>query len=117
VVRRAARLNGLTGLALTKLDVLSGLETLPVATGYTLDGRPVENPPHAVETLARCVPLYEEAPGWSEDITGARTFEELPAAAQAYVERLERLVGVPVRLISVGPEREQIIVRSDPFAR
>lgn len=117
VVRRAARLNGLTGLALTKLDVLSGVERLRVATSYTLDGRPVGSPPHATELLARCVPLYEEVPGWTEDLSAARSFEHLPTAAQRYVERLEQLVGVPVRLISVGPEREQIIVRSDPFAR
>lgn len=117
VVRRAARLNGLTGLAVTKLDVLSGFETLKIATSYTLEGNPVESPPHAVEILARCVPLYEEVPGWSEDITAARRFDDLPAAAQAYVQRLEHLIDVPVRLISVGPEREQIIVRTDPFAR
>lgn len=115
IVRRSAIINGTTGIVLTKLDVLSGMPTLKLATSYLLDGKAVHAPPASVEQLGACNPVYEEMPGWSEDITGIREFEDLPANAMAYVRRIEELVGTPVQMISVGPQREQIIERDDPF--
>jgi len=115
IARRSAALNGLTGLVLTKLDVLSGLDEIQVATGYRIFDQPVLHFPCCVDELARCEPHHDVLPGWHEDITDVREFEDLPEAARAYVDRLEQLVGVPIRMISVGPRREQIIIRSDPF--
>ena len=101
--------------ALTKLDVLSGLEKLRVGTSYRIFDQPVVDFPCCVDELARCEYDHIELPGWQEDITGVREFADLPETARAYVDRLEELVGVPIRMISVGPSREQIILRSDPF--
>lgn len=112
ILRYAARINGLDELALTKLDVLSGLEELKVAVAYKADGERTEHFPaeFGVESLARWKPVYEELPGWDEDITDVRRRENLPSAAQAYVSRIEELVGVPVTFIGVGPGREQAIL-------
>jgi adenylosuccinate synthase len=115
LLRRAALLNGLTGLAVTKMDVLTGLSPLKIATGYRLDGHSIAAPPSSSVTLARCEPIYEELPGWTEDVTSIRDYDDLPIAARDYLERIEALVGVPVQLVSVGPERGQVIVRDDPF--
>ncbi len=106
-VRHAARANGLTELALTKLDVLSGLSELCVCTGYRLRGEAL--PALPVVGLDEVEPVYEVLPGWSEAITGARERSELPPTARAYVERLEALVGVPVSLVSVGPGRDAVL--------
>jgi adenylosuccinate synthase len=110
-MRYAARINGLTEFVLTKLDVLSGLERVKVAVAYERDGQRIENFPaeFGLDVLAECKPIYEDLPGWSEDITGARTREDLPDAARAYVEFIEAQAGVPISTISVGPEREQVI--------
>ena len=107
----AARINGFTDLVLTKLDVLSGLETVKIATSYLCDGEWVASLPTDAATVARCEPIYETLPGWRGDIAGVRRFEDLPPAAQDYVRRVEALVGVPVWMIGVGPERDQVIVR------
>jgi adenylosuccinate synthase len=111
VLRYAARVNGLTHLALTKLDILSGLETVNIAVAYDHQGERLEHLPLDSDALAECQPVYEELPGWSEDIRDARTLDDLPAAARRYVERIEELVGVPVALIGVGPGREETILR------
>jgi adenylosuccinate synthase len=109
ILRYAVRINGLDELALTKLDVLSGLERLKVAVAYERDGERTEYFPieFGVEELARWEPVYEELPGWAEDITEARSREDLPTAAREYVKRIEEWVGVPITFIGVGPEREQ----------
>ena len=104
LVRHAALMNGLTSIALTKLDVLSGLERIPVGTGY----RGMEEFPG---TLVDIEPVYEELPGWEGDLAGCRSFDELPTACLEYIEKIEELVGVPVDLVSVGPDRRQTIVR------
>jgi adenylosuccinate synthase len=111
ILRYAARVNGLSECALTKLDVLSGLERLKIAVTYERGGERVAHFPaeFGVEALAEWRPVYEELPGWSEDISGARTRDDLPPAAREYVERIEEWVGVPITLIGVGPEREQAI--------
>ncbi len=115
ILRRAAQLNGLTGLAVTKMDVLTGIDPIRIATGYELDGRSLNAPPSSSRALGRCRPVYEELPGWTEDVSVVRSYTDLPPNARAYLERIEALVGVPVQLVSVGPERGQVIVRDDPF--
>ncbi|AEF34363.1 MULTISPECIES: adenylosuccinate synthase [Mycolicibacter] len=113
IARYATRVNGITDYFLTKLDVLSTLETVPVCVGYTVDGKRTDELPMTQEEFARAEPVYEELPGWWEDISGARTFEALPANARDYVSRLEEIAGAQVSCIGVGPGREQTIVRRD----
>lgn len=112
VVRHATRINGLTDICLTKLDVLTGYDTIPVCVAYEVDGVRVDEMPLDQSSFHHALPIYEYMNGWSEDITGARTFHELPAAAQAYVERLEELSRCRISSIGVGPGREATIVRT-----
>ncbi|NJD37865.1 MAG: adenylosuccinate synthase [Geobacter sp.] len=116
VIRYAVRINGLTGIALTKLDVLSDFDTIKVCTGYTFEGQALETLPARLETFENCVPVYEELPGWKTDITGVRSFDQLPENAQKYVRRLEELSGCPIVMVSVGPRRDQTIQLKNPFA-
>jgi adenylosuccinate synthase len=109
--RYAVRVNGITDFFLTKLDVLSSLETVPVCVGYEIDGRRVDDMPMTQTDIHHAVPVYEELPGWFEDISGCRTFDELPANARAYVQRVEELTGAPVSAIGVGPGRDETITR------
>jgi adenylosuccinate synthase len=113
VARYAARVNGITDFFLTKLDVLSSLEKVPVCVAYEVDGQRVDEMPMTQTDVHHAVPVYEELPGWFEDISGCRTFEELPANARAYVEHLESISGARISAIGVGPGREQTIVRHD----
>jgi len=116
LVRQAVMVSGVDELVLTKLDVLDGLETLSICTGYTLDGTPIDYMPSLVTKTAHLVPVYETMPGWvGETTTAATTHAELPDAAKAYIRRIEELVGVPVTVISNGPGREQTIVLRHPF--
>jgi adenylosuccinate synthase len=109
VVRYAARVNGLTGLAVTKLDVLDGFEEIPVCTAYRLDGEACEEMPAEVEALGRVEPMYAALRGWNRPTGGARKLSDLPKEARAYLDRLQELSGVPVRYVSVGTRRDQII--------
>ncbi|MBD5416700.1 MAG: adenylosuccinate synthase [Desulfovibrio sp.] len=111
VARESVRLNGITDLALTKLDVLQNLPVLKICVAYELDGKTLEYLPQEEGALARVTPIYEEMPGFEEDISGCRTFDELPDTVRAYVERLEELAGARVSIVSVGPGREQTILR------
>ena len=113
VSRYSARVNGLTDIVLTKLDVLGGLEQIPVCVAYEVDGKRVEEVPAIQSEFARAVPVYEYVPGWQEDISGCTTFEELPQAAQDYVLYLEKISNCRISSIGVGPEREATIVRKD----
>jgi adenylosuccinate synthase len=113
IARYATRVNGITDYFLTKLDVLSSLEQVPICVGYTVDGVRTDDMPMTQTDIHHAVPVYENVPGWFEDITHCRTFEELPANAQAYVLRVEELSGARVSCIGVGPGREQTIVRHD----
>jgi adenylosuccinate synthase len=116
VLRYAARVNGLSGLAVTKLDVLTGFEKLLVAVQYRLPGgRLLAEFPSDAELLAEAEPVYEELPGWKEPLGDLREYSELPANARRYVERVEQLVGVEAIAVSVGPDRAQTIVRKNPF--
>jgi adenylosuccinate synthase len=116
VLRYAARVNGLSGLALTKLDVLTGFDKVQVAVAYKLpSGKTLQEFPSDPELLASAEPIYEELPGWKDPIGDVRQYEELPANARRYVERVEQLVGVEAIAVSVGAERAQTIVRKNPF--
>jgi adenylosuccinate synthase len=116
LLRRSVQINGVSGMCLTKLDVLDGIESLKLCTGYKIDGRDVDIFPVGAEEAAACVPVYEEMPGWTESTVGAKSMDELPAAARAYIKRIEELVGVPVDMVSTGPDREETIVLRHPFA-
>ena len=111
ILRYAARVNGLTQIALTKLDILSRLDTLRICVAYQRSDERLEDFPADGSILAECAPIYEEIPGWSEDITDARSRQDLPTAARNYVKRIEELCHVPISMISVGPERDQMIMR------
>jgi adenylosuccinate synthase len=111
ILRYAARINGLTDMVMTKLDVLSGFEELKIATSYRINERETLHMPDTQEAFALAEPVYETMPGWSEDVTGIRKYGDLPKAAQQYIERVEALVGVPVSQITVGPARDQCIER------
>lgn len=115
-LRRSARINGLTGLCITKLDVLDGIESLNICTGYKLDGQIVDMLPVGADDVARCEPIYETVPGWTETTFGAKTWEALPKNAQHYLKRLEAVCGVPIAIVSTGPERDETIVLQHPFA-
>src|SRR4051794_32626796 len=112
IARYAARVNGITDYFLTKLDVLSGLETVPVCVGYRVNGETIDDMPMTQTDVHHAVPVYEELPGWWEDISACREFSELPATARAYVERIEELTGAPVSAIGVGPGRDETITRN-----
>lgn len=115
VLRNAARLNGLTSLTITKLDVLTGLEEIRVATSYVHEKSSMEIFPNECLTLESCEPSYETFPGWSQDISSVRTFSQLPTKTQRYLRAIEELAEIPLSLVSVGPEREQTIMMQNPF--
>lgn len=115
VLRNAARLNGLNSLAITKLDVLTGLDQIRIATSYVHEAGSMEIFPNECFTLEKCDPLYETFPGWSEDISSARNFSDLPGKTQRYLQAIEELAEVPLSIISVGPGREQTIMLKNPF--
>lgn len=116
LLKRIAFTNSLTGLCVTKLDVLDGLEEIKVCVGYRLDGEELTSLPLAIERFAECEPIYETLPGWRGTTRDVRDYDRLPAEAQRYIERLEQLVGVPVDMVSTGPGRDSLIVRRHPFA-
>jgi adenylosuccinate synthase len=109
------RTSGINGIALTKLDVLDGLETIRVAVGYRLDGREIDYLPAAEGAQARIEPIYEDLEGWQDSTAGARTWNDLPAQAVKYVRHVEELIGAPVALLSTSPERDDTILVQDPF--
>lgn len=115
LVRQAVATNGITGIALTKLDVLDGLEEIKICVGYKLDGKTVDYLPASQGTQARVEPIYETLPGWKGTTVGARTWKELPAEAVKYVRHVEELIGCPVALLSTSPERDDTILVHDPF--
>lgn len=115
--RYAVRISGIDSIAVTKLDVLTGLETLKICTAYEMNGEIVREFPTHLATLAKCKPIYEELPGWTEDITGAARLEDLPVNARRYLERIGEILGVPLSIVAVGPGREQTIVLHEQFTR
>jgi adenylosuccinate synthase len=115
MLKDSIRYNGLTSLSITKLDVLSGLATIKVCVAYELDEKIIDHMPASLERLARCVPVYEEMPGWKDDISGAQNIKQLPAAARDYLKYIEEKTGVPMSIVSVGPNREETIELMDLF--
>ena len=115
IVRYAARVNGLTSISLMLLDVLTGFDTVKICTSYKMGDKVLREFPASLEDLAKCEPIYEELEGWSEDLTGMETYEELPENAKKYIAKIEELVGVNVDMVSVGPNRAQTIVRKNIF--
>jgi adenylosuccinate synthase len=113
VVRHARRVSGLTDLSLNSIDVLTGIETLKICVAYKHNGETINEYPASLKILAECEPVYEELPGWTEDITGVRNLSELPVNARHYIERISQLTGIPLSIFSVGPDRTQTnVIRS-----
>ena len=110
IVRYAGQISGLDCMAITRLDILDGFEEIQMCTGYKLDGKPLNEVPASLNILARVEPVYETFKGWKEDITGCREYEKLPENARKYLERLAEVTGVPIGIVSVGPNRDQTIV-------
>jgi adenylosuccinate synthase len=114
-LREAVRTNGLSGLAITKIDVLSGLDSIKICTAYSYQGQLLEDFPHDLQKLQDCKPVYEEFDGWKCDICGVTTYEELPEQVKSYLKKVEEVTGCPVALISVGPRRDQTVQLRNPF--
>jgi len=114
-LRRAHQINGFTGLCITKLDVLDGLDTIRLCTAYRRDGKILESAPSGADALEQCEPVYEDMPGWKESTVGVKDYNKLPAAARAYLKRLEEVTGARIDIISTGAEREETIVLRHPF--
>lgn len=117
MLKNSVRLNGLTGLVITKLDVLGGLESIQICTGYDVDGGMLEHFPASLNVLATCKPVYETLPGWSEDISDIRSFDALPDTTRQYLKRIEELAGVPIDIVSVGPGRDETIILNNHLDR
>lgn len=115
ILNNAVRLNGLTGLAVTKLDVLDGLEALNICTGYELQEKTLDYFPGDLQMLGECKPIYETLPGWSEDISGIRNYNDLPENTKKYLKRIEEIVETPVQIISIGPARDETIILKNPY--
>jgi adenylosuccinate synthase len=115
ILKNAVRLNGLTGLAITKLDVLDGLDSIKICTGYDYNGKMLTEFPASLKVLGDCKPIYETLPGWPEDISGMRKLDDLPQNAKNYLDRIAELTEAPIDIISVGPDRDQTIVLRNPF--
>lgn len=113
VVNQSRRMSSLTGISLMLLDVLSGFDTIKICKAYELDGKEIYGLPATVKDIERCKPVYEELPGWKEDVTNVKSFDELPINCQNYIRRIEELIHCPVRMFSVGPDREQTVVLKD----
>lgn len=114
-LNRSNQINSVTGMCITKLDVLDGLETLKICTAYDIDGKQLSTPPIGADLYEKCIPVYEEMPGWSESTVGAQSYDDLPANAKAYLKRIEELTNTPVDIISTGPERDETIILKHPF--
>jgi len=116
LLKRSAQVNGLTGLCITKLDVLDGIEELKLCTGYELDGQITDILPMGAEDIARCKPIYESMPGWSQTTVGVTQYDKLPPAAQRYLSRIEEVTGVPIHMVSTSPDRDHTILLRNPYA-
>jgi adenylosuccinate synthase len=116
-LKRSVQINGVSGLCITKLDVLDGVEALQVGIGYNLGGERIDILPSGADASANCEPIYEEIPGWTQSTVGITRYEDLPANARHYLKRIEQACGVPVDMISTGPDRDETIVLRHPFKR
>jgi adenylosuccinate synthase len=115
LLRNSARLNGLSSVAITKLDVLGEIESLKICSGYEYKGEKMDDFPASLNVLAECQPIYETLPGWPEDISGIKNFDDLPQNVKNYLKRVEELIETPISIVSVSPERDATMVLSNPF--
>lgn len=115
LLKRSAQVNGLSGLCITKLDVLDGLKELQLCVGYELDGETIDILPMGADDIARCKPIYETMEGWSESTVGVTDYKKLPVNARLYLERIAHATGVPIHLISTSPDRDHTIMMRHPF--
>ena len=114
-LKRSIQINGLTGLCITKLDVLDGIKTIRLCVGYKLDGKTLDVLPRGAEAVARCEPIYEDFTGWTESTVGITDWNKLPKTAQDYLKRVQEICGRPIAMISTGPERDETILLQHPF--
>ena len=114
-LKRSSQINGVTGLCITKLDVLDGLAELKICTGYRIGGKVVDLLPMGADEVADCEPVLETLPGWNESTVGVKELDALPTAARAYLARIEQLCEIPIDIVSTGPERTETILRRHPF--
>lgn len=114
-LRRSLEVNSVTGMCITKLDVLDGMETVKICVAYKLDGKEISVPPVGADLFEKCEPVLVEMPGWSESTVGIKSMDKLPQAARDYLIKVEQLCGVPIDIISTGPDREETIIRQHPF--
>jgi adenylosuccinate synthase len=116
LLKRSAQVNGLSGLCITKLDVLDGLPELKLCVGYELDGEQIDLLPMGAEEIARCVPVYETIAGWTDSTVGVTEYDKLPVNARRYLERIQDVTGVPIAMISTSPDRDHTILMHNPYA-
>ncbi|MGB0713444.1 MAG: adenylosuccinate synthase [Gammaproteobacteria bacterium] len=114
-LKRSIQINSVTGMCMTKLDVLDGLERIQICVGYLVDGTPSERPPVGADAYAQVEPVYVDVPGWSESTVGVKSYDDLPENARAYLRKVEELAGVPIDIISTGPDRDETMILRDPF--
>ena len=114
-LKRSLEINSVTGMCITKLDVLDGLQTVKICVAYKLDGKEIDVPPVGADRFEKCDPVLIEMPGWSESTAGRKSVDQLPQAARDYLNKVEQLCGVPIDIISTGPDREETIVKRHPF--
>lgn len=115
LLKRSAQVNGLTGLCITKLDVLDGLKELKLCVGYMLDGERIDLLPLGADDIERCEPIYDTLPGWSQSTVGVTRHEDLPSEAQRYLKRIEDTCGVPIHIVSTSPDRDHTILLRHPY--
>jgi adenylosuccinate synthase len=114
-LKRSIQINGLTGLCITKLDVLDGIKTIRLCVGYKLDGKTLDVLPRGAEAVARCEPIYEDFAGWTDSTVGITDWNKLPKTAQDYLKRVQEICGRPIAMVSTGPERDETILLQHPF--
>ena len=117
LLRNAVRLNGVTGFAITKLDVLDGLTSLKICTSYEYRGATLNEFPASLKVLAQCRPVYETLPGWPDDISGVTSYRQLPKNVRSYLDRIAELTETPIDIVSVGPDRDQTMVLRNPYLK
>ena len=116
LLKRSAQVNGLSGLCITKLDVLDGLEELKLCVGYELDGETIDLLPMGADDIARCKPIYETIPGWTDSTVGVTDYDKLPASARRYLDRIAEVTGVPIAMVSTSPDRDHTILMHNPYS-
>jgi len=114
-LKRSIQINGVTGLCMTKLDVLDGLDTVRLCVGYKIDGNTIDILPRGAVDVARCEPVYEDFPGWTQSTVGVTSWDQLPVQAQNYLKRIEEVSGIPIDMVSTGPDRDETILLRHPF--